>query len=86
MAKNVVDLDLTDEERPVTDAVVDEDKPVSTKAGVVADVEEDIDPNDRLPDHAIQNDNGSVTLPLLYPQTLAIRKGGKVPARRSIPN
>ncbi len=23
MAKNVVDLDLTDEERPVTDAVVD---------------------------------------------------------------
>nr|WP_278520474.1 hypothetical protein [Brucella anthropi] len=77
MAKNVVDLDLTDEERPVTDAVVDLDKPVSTKVGAVADVIEDIDPNDRLPDHAIQNDNGSVTLPLLYPQTLTIRKAGK---------
>jgi len=82
MAKNIVDLDLTDEERPVTDAVVDLDRPVSTKAGVVADVDEDIDPNDRLPDHAIQNDNGSVTLPLLYPRTLEIKKGGKVREER----
>ncbi|MFD1792075.1 hypothetical protein ACFSE0_10545 [Ochrobactrum teleogrylli] len=78
MAKNIVDLDVTDEVLPIKDVVVDEDNPASLALTAAADVIEDIDPNDRLPDRAIQNDNGSVTLPLLYPQKLTIKKDSKV--------
>ncbi len=76
--KNTVDLDITDDENTVTDTVVvDEDRPATVKLGAGVDVVEDIDPNDRLPDRATQNNDGSVTLPLLYPQKLTIRKAGK---------
>ncbi|MGV1900655.1 hypothetical protein ACQZ6V_10230 [Agrobacterium sp. 22-3674b3] len=40
-------------------------------------VDEDADPRDKLPDRAIQNADGSVTLPLLYPQTLVRKKDNK---------
>lgn len=41
-------------------------------------IDADGDPRDKLPDRARKNSNGSVTLPLLYPQTLTLRKDGKV--------
>lgn len=40
-------------------------------------VDEDADPRDRLPERAIQNADGSVTLPLLYPQVVVRKKEGK---------
>lgn len=45
-------------------------------------VDEDADPRDKLPDRAIQNDDGSVTLPLLYPQTLVRKKDNKTSEER----
>ena len=77
MAKNVVDLDMTDGETSSTDIVVDENTPVAIP-GVTADVIEDVDPSDRLPESAVLNADGSVTLPLEYPQTLTVKKGEKV--------
>ena len=72
MAKNVVDLDLTDENDTVTDTVVDENAPV-TLPGSDADVVEGVDANSGLPENAVQNLDGSVTLTLLYPQSLTIK-------------
>lgn len=53
--------------------VIDED--TETVAEII---DEDGDPRDKLPDRARQNRDGSVTLPLLYPQTLTTRKDGTV--------
>lgn len=74
-----LDEDRADEES-VGVAVVDEDLPTAAAATAVpADVvDEDVDPLDRLPPHAAKNSDGSVTLPLLYPRDLQIRKLGKV--------
>ncbi len=72
MAKNIVDLDLTDENDTVTDTVVDENAPV-TIPGSDADVVEGVDANSGLPENAVQNLDGSVTLTLLYPQSLTIK-------------
>jgi len=72
MAKNIVDLDLTDENDTVTDTVVDENAPV-TLPGSDADVVEGVDANSGLPENAVQNLDGSVTLTLLYPQSLTIK-------------
>ncbi|MBB4956236.1 hypothetical protein H4S14_004333 [Agrobacterium vitis] len=41
-------------------------------------VDEDGDARDRLPERAVINADGSVTLPLLYPETLTTKKDGKV--------
>ncbi|TWD54484.1 hypothetical protein FB480_103395 [Agrobacterium vitis] len=77
--KNVA-IDL-DEDAPVTapshsdSAVVDLDGGASRTSDIV---DEDGDPRDRLPDRAVINADGSVTLPLLFPQTLTTRKDGKV--------
>ena len=75
--KHTVDLDIIDDDQTVTDIVVDENAPVAL-TGAAADVIEDIDPGDRLPDNAEQNADGSVTLKLLYPTMLKIKKGEKV--------
>lgn len=72
MAKNIVDLDLTDGNDTVTDTVVDENAPV-TLPGSDADVVEGVDANIGLPENAVQNLDGSVTLTLLYPQSLTIK-------------
>lgn len=73
-----IDLDETDPVATV-DTVVDEDGPVAAAAAEDADVvDEDADPRDRLPGHAVKNKDGSITLPLKYPQDLQIRKNGKV--------
>jgi hypothetical protein len=73
-------IDL-DEDAPVLasthpdNAVVDLDGGTSATHDIV---DEDGDPRDRLPDRAVVNADGSVTLPLLYPQTLTTKKDGKV--------
>ena len=72
MAKNIVDLDLTDDNDTVTDTVVDENAPV-TLPGSDADVVEGVDANSGLPENAVANLDGSVTLTLLYPQSLIIK-------------
>lgn len=41
-------------------------------------IDEDGDPRDKLPERAVKHKDGSVTLPLLYPQVLTTRKDGKV--------
>ena len=75
--KHTVDLDIIDDDHNGPEIVVDANAPVAL-TGAAADVIEDIDPGDRLPDNAVQNADGSVTLKLLYPQKLRIRKGEKV--------
>lgn len=79
MAKNSLDIDLTEDspELQAVDLVIDDGQPVPLKISNADVVDEDINPLDRLPDHAIQNDDRSVTLPLLFPQELRIRKNGK---------
>lgn len=69
-------IDL-DEDAPTGGAGVDV---IAIEAGPLAAdiIDEDGDPRDRLPERARQNGDGSVTLPLLYPQTLTTRKDGKV--------
>lgn len=75
-----VTIDL-DEDAPAAtsthpdNAVVDLDGGTSATDDIV---DEDGDPRDRLPDRAIINADGSVTLPLLYPQTLTTKKDNKV--------
>lgn len=71
---------------------LDEDEAVATGVAKAATgeavaarpdiVDEDADPRDKLPDRAIQNDDGSVTLPLLYPQTLVRKKDNKTSEER----
>lgn len=75
--KHTVDLNIIDDDLTVTDIIVDENAPVVLK-GDEADVVEDIDDGDRLPDQAVLNADGSVTLKLLYPQKVKIRKDDKV--------
>ena len=75
--KHTVDLDIIDDDQKPSDIVVDVNAPVAL-TGAAADVIEDIDPGDRLPDNAVQNADGSVTLKLQYPQKLKIKKGEKV--------
>lgn len=77
MAKNNLDLDVIDDDQTGTDTIVDENAPVALP-GAGADVVEDIDGGERLPDNAVANADGSVTLTLLYPQTLQIRKNDTV--------
>lgn len=75
--KHTVDLDIIDDNQTVTDIVVDENAPVALPSAG-ADVVDDIDGGERLPDNAVANADGSVTLTLLYPQTLQIRKNDTV--------
>ena len=58
------------------DAVIVEDAGKGEIADDVIDM--DIDPRDKLPDHAIQNADGSVTLPLMEAVNIRTRKDGKV--------
>jgi hypothetical protein len=47
----------------------------------VAIIDEDGDVLDKLPEHAIRHDDGSVTLPLIEPVTITTKKDGKVRER-----
>lgn len=74
-----VDLDEDAGAGVADPAVVDEDTPVPAGSAVPVDVvDEDVDPLDKLPPRAVTNADGSVTLPLLYPRELQIRKLGKI--------
>ncbi|WP_152979827.1 hypothetical protein [Mesorhizobium sp. 1M-11] len=74
-----VDLDEDAAGAAASAAVVDEDAAVAVRPALPADVvDEDVDPLDKLPPRAIPNADGSVTLPLLYPKELQIRKLGKI--------
>ncbi|MCD2176441.1 hypothetical protein [Rhizobium sp. C1] len=70
-----VDLDALEErlEKPVV--IVEEDG-IANKASRIID--EDGDPMDKLPEQAVQNEDGSVTLPLSETVTVTTRKDGKV--------
>ncbi|MBB4956225.1 hypothetical protein H4S14_004322 [Agrobacterium vitis] len=80
LAGKNVSIDL-DEDAPAApsnhpdNAVIDLDGGTSATSDIV---DEDGDPRDRLPDRAVINGDGSVTLPLLFPQTLTTKKDGKV--------
>lgn len=69
MKLKVDDVDVVDEDRAGTMPAAARDRDV---------VDEDIDPLDQLPAHAIPNEDGSVQLPLKYPRTVQVRKEGKV--------
>jgi hypothetical protein len=72
----VVDLDG---DLPILDGIVEEDGPIASGPAVDGDiVDEDLDPADRLPKHARRNSNGSVTLPLHFPQEIVSRKDNKI--------
>lgn len=75
--KQVVDLDMTETDLANKPIIVDENAPLALP-GTTADVVDDIDASDRLPDNATANADGSVTLTLLYPQALTVKKGDKV--------
>lgn len=82
MLPKTVSIDVDEDEvvsadAQVVDDIVDEDHPLGTaKADDIVD--EDADAYDSLPDYAITNVDGSVTLPLRFPQTMHTRKDGKV--------
>lgn len=75
-----IDLDEDEGKAPVDAAsgetIVIED--TGSKADIV---DEDAGDTDKLPDHAIVNDNGSVTLPLFKPVTITTKKDGKIRER-----
>lgn len=71
-----VTIDL-DADAPKAD-VVDADRPLPLAGAEDGVVDEDVDPLDRLPAHAVTNADGSVTLALKFPQVLQIKKNGKV--------
>lgn len=78
-----VDIDI-DEDGDTSTIENEEVVDVSVGATDLADdeiIDEDLDPLDRMPKKAVQNDDGSVTLPLEFPQTLKTKKNGVVRER-----
>lgn len=61
-----------------TETVIVEDDGVVAGDQAIDVIDDGFDAEDRLPPHAKRNDDGSVTLPLLYPRPLTIKKDGKV--------
>lgn len=82
-ATRTLDIDLTETETPDgSTIIVDEDRPAALPTAAAEVIDEDVDPLDRLPDHVTQNADGSVTLPLKFPQTLQVKKNGTVRSDR----
>lgn len=73
---NQVKIDL-DEDGGAT-AAVDEEAAVALPGAEAGVVDEDVNPLDQLPPHAVANADGSVTLPLQHPRELQVKKDGKV--------
>lgn len=75
-----IDLDEDADGKPVD--TVDLDSPVSLDGKRESDViDEDVNPLDRLPDDAVRNRDGSVTLPLNFEVTLRTKKDGAIKER-----
>lgn len=72
-----VEVDDADEVVVVKTAIVEDDGVVAGDQTIDV-IDDGFDPADRLPPHAVKNDDGSVALPLLYPRSLTIKKDGKV--------
>ncbi|WP_319519634.1 hypothetical protein [uncultured Martelella sp.] len=78
-AKGEFAIDLDED-----DAVVDDTEVVETDAQTEAFADDDIvdedatDPLDKLPPHAIRNDDGTITLPLYETVRIKVRASGKV--------
>ncbi len=71
-----IDLVLDEDQDNASAAIVDENSPVALEGSNDSDViDEDINPLDKLPDVAVLNSDGTVTMPLNYPVTLTIKKG-----------
>ncbi|MGN6777570.1 hypothetical protein [Rhizobium sp.] len=78
LAKNVT-IDLDEDASQALETIVDEDGPVvlgSTKDSDVVD--ENANPLDTLPEDALRNSDGTVTLPLHFPVTVRTKKDGKI--------
>ncbi len=77
-----VTIDLNEDEDTRTGTtIVNEDRPIALPSSNPDVVNEDADPLDKLPDHAVKNDDGSVTLRLFYPKKLTTMKNGQVRER-----
>lgn len=76
-------IDLDEDEGKETVTVTSGETVVVEDTGSKADiVDEDAGDTDKLPEHAIVNDDGSVTLPLLEPVTVTTKKDGKIRERK----
>ncbi|WP_417423616.1 hypothetical protein [Hoeflea sp.] len=77
----VIDLDEDGTTNTGAGAIINEDAAPGTGAVDDGVIDEDVDPLDKLPKHAVKNADGSVTLPLYEEVTLQTRKDGKVRER-----
>lgn len=75
MAKTELTVDL-DEDEPTDAVAVVSEQPVDLDGEAI--VNEDASELDRLPDQAILNADGTVTLSLVYPQVVSSRKDNKI--------
>lgn len=64
-----------------TDQIIIEEGQLAIETVEDGVIDEDANPLDKLPKHAVKNDDGSVTLPLYEEVTLRTRKDGKVRER-----
>lgn len=79
---STVVIDLDEDASRTAEAVVDLDRPVAIEGKTDSDViDEDVNPLDRLPEDAVRNSDGSVTLPLCYSVTLRTKKDDKIKER-----
>lgn len=77
-----ITIDLDEGFTPTdTDQIIVEDGPLAIETGEDGVIDEDANPLDKLPKHAIKNSGGSVTLPLYEEVTLRTRKDGKIRER-----
>ncbi|MBB2685139.1 UNVERIFIED_ORG: hypothetical protein GGD47_002727 [Rhizobium etli] len=75
-------IDLDEDAGKTTETVVDLDRPAAIDGKPEGDlIDEDTNPLDRLPEDAVRNSDGSVTLPLHYSVTLRTKKDGAVKER-----
>ncbi len=81
MANLKIDLDEDEGKAPV-DAASDDTIVVEDTGSKTDIVDEDAGDTDRLPDHAVVNGDGSITLPLLEPVTVRTKKDGRISERK----
>ncbi|NLS00179.1 hypothetical protein HGP17_25420 [Rhizobium sp. P38BS-XIX] len=78
-----IKIDLDEDAGSQTETtIINEDGPIVLTGSNPDIIDEDANPLDKLPAHAKQNSDGSVTLPLYYPKTLTTQKGGQIRERK----
>lgn len=79
---STVSIDLDEDEGRKPDPIIDIDASVPLDDKRDPDViDEDTNPLDRLPEDAVRNTDGSVTLPLHFRVTLRTKKNGEIKER-----